>query len=760
MSIWSSIRDLGGYLRLRWTSYELGDGNYNSLNKFTSDILAKESREPMISPSGFIPGGWYMIEVEVRADLTKIDGSIFICQARQNSPSILKFPVRAGRRCKRLVFVPHRARMFVSLPDGARSCAVTYFQLSRVTSRFARDRMLKKLIALHPDYKISIRGNAEGRLLFQESRTIPMLWQDYCDVFESGGETFSYARWLERFDVPTVAYRERVQNLIPRFEIAPLISIVMPVYEPNLEWLAAAIESVKRQGYGNWELCIADDASKDPHVREWLLTYAKEDPRIKIVFRSENGHISAASNSALEIASGDWIALLDQDDLLAEEALFWVVEAINKNRDVRLIYSDEDKIDENGQRFEPYFKSNWNSDLFLSQNMFSHLGVYWASLIREIGGFRLGVEGSQDYDLVLRCIEKIDDRQIYHIPRVLYHWRVHSKSTAYSAEVKPYAVLAGQRALNDHFVRTRKMAVATVDKYGYRVRYSLPDDIPLVSIIIPSRNARKLLSACIGSIIQKTAYDNYEIIVVDNGSDESETVKFLRSLEKNPRIRIHRDSRPFNYSQLNNEAVKIARGSIICLLNDDVEVITSDWLGEMVSHALRPEVGAVGAKLLYPDDTVQHGGIVLGTDGVAGHAHRFEKRESGGYCGRAALIQCFSAVTGACLVVRKSVYESVGGLNERELAVSGNDVDFCLRAHKAGYRNIWTPYAELYHYESASRGSDESVTNRPRAQKEVAYMKDTWADMIENDPFYNPNLTLDDEGFGLAWPPRVNQLSA
>ncbi|MBN3769119.1 glycosyltransferase family 2 protein [Burkholderia sp. Se-20378] len=620
--------------------------------------------------------------------------------------------------------------------------------------------MLKKLIALHPDYKISIRGNAEGRLIFQESRTIAMLWQDYCDVFESGGKTSSYGRWLERFGAPAAACRERVRNLISQFDIAPLISIVMPVYDPNLKWLAAAIESVKRQGYKNWELCIADDASKDPRVRERLLAYTKEDPRIKIVFRNENGHISAASNSAIEIASGDWIALLDQDDLLAEEALFWVVEAINRNRDVRLIYSDEDKIDESGQRFEPYFKSDWNPDLFLSQNMFSHLGVYWASLIREIGGFRLGVEGSQDYDLVLRCIEKIDDRQIYHIPRVLYHWRVHSKSTAYSADVKPYAVLAGERALNDHFVRTRKMAVATVDKCGYRVRYSLPDDSPLVSIIIPSRNARKLLNACIGSIIKKTAYDNYEIIVVDNGSDESATVNFLRSLERNPRIRIHRDGRPFNFSQLNNEAVKIARGSIICLLNDDVEVITSDWLGEMVSHALRPEVGAVGAKLLYPDDTVQHGGIVLGTDGVAGHAHRFEKRESGGYCGRAALIQCFSAVTGACLVVRKSVYESVGGLNERELAVSGNDVDFCLRAYKAGYRNIWTPYAELYHYESASRGSDESATNRPRAQKEATYMKDTWADMIENDPFYNPNLTLDDEGFGLAWPPRVSQLSA
>ncbi|MCB5197372.1 glycosyltransferase family 2 protein [Deefgea salmonis] len=536
----------------------------------------------------------------------------------------------------------------------------------------------------------------------------------------------------------------------------PLISIVMPVYNPNPTWLVQAIESVRAQIYPNWQLCIADDASPDPAIRPLLARFAQLDSRIKLVFRSQNGHISAASNSALALASGEWVALLDHDDLLPAHALFWVVDAINQQPDCQLIYSDEDKVDEEGRRSDAYFKCDWNPDLFYSQNMFSHLGVYRTALMRAVGGFRVGLEGSQDYDLALRCIEQIDAKQIYHIPRVLYHWRVHADSTAHSSEAKPYAAIAGERALNAHFQRLGVNASAESMGYGYRVRYGLPEVLPLVSLIIPTRNGLKLLRQCIDSILNKTTYSNYEILIVDNGSDDKATLHYLRELADMPCVRVIRDDRPFNYSALNNAAVKQANGEIIGLINNDIEVINADWLAEMVSHALRPEIGAVGARLWYADDTIQHAGVILGVDGIAGHVHRFLPKNHVGYCGRASLIQSFSAVTAACLVVRKSLYELVDGLNETELQVACNDVDFCLRLREAGLRNLWTPYAELYHHESASRGFDDTPEKIARAHKEIAYMQQRWGTALVTDPAYSPNLSLDSEGFNLAWPPRLD----
>lgn len=564
-----------------------------------------------------------------------------------------------------------------------------------------------------------------------------------------------YAEWLRRYDQIDDATREAIRQRIASFMTPPVISVVMPVYNPNPAWLAEAIESVRTQLYPHWELCIADDVSTNPAIRPLLERYAEMDGRIKVAFRETNGHISAASNTALELVTGDWVALLDHDDLLPEHALYCVADAIERNPHIKMIYSDEDKIDEFDQRREPYFKCDWNPDLFLSQNMFSHLGVYQKALLDDVGGFRLGYEGSQDYDLALRCIERVDKGAIFHIPRVLYHWRIHAESTASGVDAKPYAAVAGERALNDHLVRIGVRGEAEYTGIGYRVRYAIPDQLPLVSLIIPTRNGLELLRKCIGSILGKTTYGNYEIIVVDNGSDDPGVLSYLASLKNDTRIRVLRDDRPFNFSALCNAAVEQAHGEIVGLVNNDIEVISPEWLSEMVSIALQPGVGVVGAKLLYPDNTVQHAGIVLGLLGVAGHIHRRIPRGSVGYFGRASLISSLSAVTAACMLVRKSIYHEMLGLDERNLSVAFNDVDFCIRVREAGYRNVWTPYAELFHHESATRGYEEDSEKQARFAGEIEYMNNRWELFLHHDFAYNLNLSLNEENFGLAFPPRV-----
>lgn len=564
-----------------------------------------------------------------------------------------------------------------------------------------------------------------------------------------------YEEWTRRYDSMDDVLRAELRKRMANFSHSPLISIVMPTYNPKRIWLDAAIESVRRQIYPHWELCIADDASTHSEVRLLLQEHALKDPRIKIIYRPENGHISAASNSALTLATGEWVALMDHDDELAEHALLWVVDAINEHPDARLMYSDEDKIDIEGRRSSPYFKSDWNIDLFYSQNMFSHLGVFQTELLREIGGFRLAFEGSQDYDLVLRCLERITPSEIHHISRVLYHWRVHSESTAHSADVKPYAQLAGERALNEHFQRMGIHGKAVYIGHGYQVKYDLPESLPMVSLIIPTRNGVELLRQCINSILLHTTYWNYEIVIVDNGSDDPETLTYLASFAGLPGMRVIRDDREFNYSALNNMAVREAQGEVIALINNDIEVISPDWLTEMVSIALQPGVGAVGARLWYPNKTLQHAGVVLGIGGVAGHSHKALMQGQDGYFSRAKLTQSFSAVTAACLVVGKDKYQFVGGLNEINLKVAFNDVDFCLRLREAGWRNVWTPHAELFHHESATRGSDILPEKQERFNSEVRYMMARWEDSLQTDPAYNRNLTLQHEDFSLAWPPRT-----
>lgn len=570
-----------------------------------------------------------------------------------------------------------------------------------------------------------------------------------------GTEAKSYKNWIVEYDTYSIEDQNRMREEIKMFGIKPKVSIILPVYNPKKEWLAEAIDSVINQLYEDWELCIADDNSTDPGIKEILERYKLLDCRIKVTCRNENGHISATSNSALSLATGEYIALLDHDDILPVSALYFVVKAINLYPQAKLFYSDEDKMDENGQRHDPYFKPDWNPDLFYSHNMFSHLGVYASELVQTVGGFHEGMEGSQDYDLVLRCLEQITEREIVHIPKILYHWRVHRDSTAGNVEVKPYAVLAGERALNEHFQRMGLPATVTLTNFGYRAQYRLPVDPPLVSLLIPTRDHKSVTEIAVQSILKKTKYPNYEIIIIDNGSVEPETLNWFECIQdEDSRVKVIRYDYPFNYSAINNFGAAQSNGLIIGLINNDIEVISPDWLSEMVSHALRPNIGCVGAKLYYSDDTLQHGGVVLGVGGVAGHSHKHFPRSVTGYFARLKLISNFSAVTGACLLVRKEIFEALGGLDQINLKVAFNDVDFCLKVRELGYRNLWTPYAELYHHESISRGYEDTPEKQARFQAEVQFMKDKWGAKLLQDPCYSPNLTLDHEDFSLAWPPR------
>ena len=545
-----------------------------------------------------------------------------------------------------------------------------------------------------------------------------------------------YENWAGRCE--ELRYNpEKAAESIERFNYKPTISIVMPVYNVPREYLSKALDSVLNQYYRVWELCVCDDASTVPHVRSVLEDYAARDKRIKVVFSEKNGGIAVASNRALELATGEFVGLLDHDDEIPPDALYEVVKTL-QDVTADIIYSDEDKLDTEGLRCEPFFKPAWSPDLLFSCNYISHFGIYRKSIINQIGGFREGLDGSQDYDLVLRVTEKSD--KIVHIPKILYHWRKVSGSAAASTEAKPYAYEAGKKALTETLRRRDIEGEVTTEATPgfYRVRRKLVS-AGKVTIIIPTRDRLALLQKCIDSIECKTEYENYEIVIVNNASRERATLEYLA---RTPHRVIH-DAGPFNFSRLNNRAAREVDGDYLLLLNNDIEVISGEWLSAMVEHAQRPEVGAVGAKLLYPDNRVQHAGVILGLGGVANHSHRFVDGYSDlGYFGFANRIRNYSAVTAACLMIRRELFEEMGGLDEENLAVAFNDVDLCLRLRRRGYLVVYTPYALLYHKESASRGH---IVN----PNEVSYMMTNWRDEILSDPYYNLSLTLKADDFSI-----------
>jgi GT2 family glycosyltransferase/2-polyprenyl-3-methyl-5-hydroxy-6-metoxy-1,4-benzoquinol methylase len=572
--------------------------------------------------------------------------------------------------------------------------------------------------------------------------------------FRGGG----YELWVETYDTLTEQARNAFRQRIAAIDDPPVFSVLVPVYNTPEPFLRAAIDSVRRQLYPHWQLCLADDCSTDERVGPILAEYTAADPRISFVRRQENGHISVASNSALELATGSWVVLLDHDDELAEHALAVMALSIAEHPEVSYLYSDEDKLDDEGRRCSPFFKPDFDSVMLLGENYPCHLFVARRERVEAVGGFRTGFEGSQDWDLVLRITEGLERNAIRHVPHVLYHWRVHAESTAASGSAKPYAATAGVRAVEEHLARTGQKGEVTWNPATgrNRVRWDLGETRPLVSVIVPTRDGRSL-NRCLDSVRRQTAYDNYEIIVIDNGSRTSPTLNYLQAHESF--VRVIRDERPFNYSALNNAGVAQAGGELLLLLNDDVEVMGGEWLEEMVSQVMRPGIGIVGAKLIYPDGAIQHAGVTLGIHGVAGHLHNGVDRFDLGYFGDLALARQVSAVTGACMLVRREIWDNLGGLDESNLAIAFNDIDFCLRAREAGWLVIWTPFAELIHHESISRGRDDLGPRADEFGREVDYMKRRWAYALRHDPAYNPNLTLLTLDADLSWPPRVGSRS-
>jgi O-antigen biosynthesis protein len=527
----------------------------------------------------------------------------------------------------------------------------------------------------------------------------------------------------------------------------------MPVSAPPLCNLSAAIDSLRGQLYRNWKLCVLTDESLPENIRRRLTRLAKCDCRIELRQRSEPGEIALALNEALALAGGEFVFFLGSEDKLAPTALYRVAEAINHHPGTCLIYSDEDRLDSDGFRINPHFKSDWNWPLLLAQNYVSQLTVFRSDLAKSLG-FREGFGGSHEYDLLLRFAEQIEPNQIYHLSRVLYHRR----KRAQSVEAKERLSAGAIKAVVQHLERQRIRAKISLarDTASRRIRYLLPEIQPTVSIIIPTRDRVELLRPCVQSLLEKTTYSRFEVIVVDNGSSESTALRYLASLSRDPRVRVLRHDEEFNYSRLSNCGVQRANADFVLLLNNDVSVIEPGWLQEMVSHGIQPEVGAVGARLLYPDDRVQQAGVILGAGlhGVAEVAHRGLARGDPGYFSRAILAQELSVVGAACMLVRREVYLEVGGFDERDLKIAFNDIDFCLKLRARGYRIIYAPAAELYHHEHASRGSEYTEANKQRFIREIQFMKEKWKDTLLSDPAYNPNLSLD-ELFTLCFPPRA-----
>jgi glycosyltransferase involved in cell wall biosynthesis len=556
-----------------------------------------------------------------------------------------------------------------------------------------------------------------------------------------------YQYWIDHFDTLTSPVLAALTQRLEALRRRPLISVVMPVFNPERAYLEQAVRSVMEQLYPDWELCIANDASTVPATRAWLDDLARLDKRIKVVHRSSNGHISEASNSALAMASGEFVALLDQDDLLRPHALLLAAEAMNRVPDAGVLYSDEDKIDLRGSRSSPYFKSDWNAHLFRSHNMVSHLGLYRRSLVARVGGFRKGYEGSQDYDLALRCTELLQRHQIVHIPFVLYHWRIHEASTANGVAAKPYAVEAGRKALQDHLGRTGIQGRVHVLDFGYRVEYGCPPPAPSVSVVMPAPHGAERLHASALNMLRGTRYRNVEIVTV-GATGPAGTHTRIRHLSCSPSASL---------AERVNAAARECGSDYLCIVSEDVADVSPDWLHEMVALSQVPRTGAVGARVLSQERKVVHAGLVLSVGDTVMPIHRSLKQSHCGYMGRARLTQEFSAVSHACLLVRRDLFLRAGGFDER-LPQAYCDVDLCLKLNELGYQTAWTPQAELQVHQEPER-TDHASAEAARLQ-EWALLKQKWAHYVRHDPAYNPSLTAIKEDFGLAFPPRVSLLSS
>lgn len=621
----------------------------------------------------------------------------------------------------------------VTRPPGRRPGSSVYggWRLVSLSRRMARRLLSNPTI-----------GRATARVTRHQigvyERRLPRLWTLYSKIPESTGSARPKSGEQERL---LQSYYAFLGSHIMTLPLQPKISVVVPVYRPQPHFLREALESVAIQVYENWELCIVDDASNEASVDAVIRAYEAQFPeRVRVTRLPKNEGISTASNAALALAKGDYVALLDHDDRLYPNALAEVVRYINLTAETRgqppeILYSDERIIGEQGQTInEPFLKPDWSPLLHLSVNYTTHLSVYSRALLDRIGGFRKGFEGSQDHDLMLRAVEATD-RPVTPVPAVLYQWRAHKQSTAQSLNAKPHAAIAGVKAVTEACIRRGTPASVQFERSTghYRVDFVISDPKPLVSIVIPTRNALAMLARCIDSIRAKTTYPNYEIVIVDNGSDDPAALDYLRHLADQRAARVVSSNAYFNFARLCNTGVAQAKGEYVVLLNNDTEVITPDWVQAMLGLAQLPNCGAVGAKLLYEDGHVQHAGVVGLGDVIAGHSGRGRSSDDPMYVHYINTVHEAIAVTGACLCVKKQTYESVGGLDEHWVPNAYGDVDFCLRLRQRGLFSVYTPYAVLLHMESPSRKRNIETFERQ-------YMRQRWGDILLSDPYVNPNL--------------------
>jgi|GEM_PF-253204 len=708
--------------------------------------------------------GWYV----VTTDLTSTQDSQL---GLPNEPPIsLRFlpasgsvplarrpvPVVGGRRTRVVHVPPGTARVQLDVSPWVESVAVERVVLRPVPQVLAASIMASDVAAS------GLRGSTDGRAVLsrlrraKEARGSRAAIEEVATAYEHlqhrrTGDGVDYPSWRIR---NATVFDDDIERLIARCAELPAggpsISVIMPVHDPDPQWLQSAIESVTGQSYTKWQLCLVDDASTNSAVRSLLDGYAAADSRILVRHRAENGHIAVASNDALAVATGEFVAFMDHDDELAPFALAALALAA---RGADIIYTDEDKIDGSGRHYDPHCKPGWNPELLLGQNYMSHLTAIRRTLVSDVGGLRPGFEGAQDHDLLLRATEATSPERIRHVPVVAYHWRAIEGSTALRPGEKNYTEAASSAALEERLGPGWKVSPAGPPT-AYRCQPPL-DDYPLVSILIPTRDRVDLLRQCVESLA-RTTYPAFEILILDNDSSDPETLNWLHEFDNGHDHRVVPAPGPFNYSAVNNLGAEQASGELLVLLNNDTEIIGGNWLSEMVRWALQPEVGAVGAKLLYPDDTIQHAGIVLGLGGLAGHGHLHEPADATGYFSRLALAHEVGAVTGACLLTWRTTWESLKGLDE-ELAVAFNDVDYCLRVrHEARQRIIWTPEAVLYHHESVSRGAEDDETKVARFNTEVDRVRNRWSSELSLDPAYSPNLTLEGDSFTLARQPRFD----